>query len=76
MYQHETLLLDEIEGAELDLGTTVTPTTEEQALLRTIRPQDTRRSTLHRLNNAWEGYPAGTLVLYNGQEVLLFLKKP
>lgn len=73
-HRYDILLTDEVEGADLDLDTPVTPTDEESAVLRGLKPEDTRGHTTHRLGNDWQGYRAGTLVLYDGQEVLLFLK--
>ena len=67
-------LIDELEGAHIDLEECVTPTAAQLAALRRLRPADLRDCTIHRLENDWQGHRAGTLVLYDGQEVLYFCR--
>jgi AraC-like DNA-binding protein len=62
----------ELEGAQLDLETTTDVTGEEEVLLQAL-VYDQRGHTFHRLENDWQGHKAGTLVLYDGQEVMVFL---
>lgn len=73
---YDIWLTSEIEGAQLDLETKTMPTKEEEALLRALSLEEKRGHTFHRLVNGWSGYKAGSLVLYDGQEVLLFLREP